>query len=194
MANVLSCSIVGCRLDYCNALLYGMTQKNFNSLHGVQNTLARLVRNASYRSPSQPLLKSLYWLPVVECVEYKLAAMTYKVWLHQQPSYLLQHVGPHQPICSVHSSNSVLLTIPSTKTVTASQAFHISVPTVWHSLSSVVGETSSQPQFLCRLKGHLFQCVFGWPWLLYRCCNWQWIHCALYKSSDWLIDWLVGWM
>jgi ribonuclease P/MRP protein subunit RPP40 len=27
MANTLSCSIVGCRLDYCNALLYGMSQK-----------------------------------------------------------------------------------------------------------------------------------------------------------------------
>jgi hypothetical protein len=30
MANTLSCSIVGCRLDYCNALLYGMSQKNVN--------------------------------------------------------------------------------------------------------------------------------------------------------------------
>jgi len=26
MVNTLSCSIVGCRLDYCNARLYGMTQ------------------------------------------------------------------------------------------------------------------------------------------------------------------------
>ena len=29
MANTLSCSIVSSRLDYCNALLYGMTQKSF---------------------------------------------------------------------------------------------------------------------------------------------------------------------
>jgi len=32
VANTLSSSIVGCRLDYCNALLNGKTQKNFNSL------------------------------------------------------------------------------------------------------------------------------------------------------------------
>jgi hypothetical protein len=45
MANTLSCSIVGCRLDYCNALLYGMSQKNFNSLQRIQNSLARVVCN-----------------------------------------------------------------------------------------------------------------------------------------------------
>ena len=61
MANTLSCSIVSSRLDYCNALLYGMTQKNFNSLQRVQNSLARVVCNAPYRSPPQPLLKSFHW-------------------------------------------------------------------------------------------------------------------------------------
>jgi len=75
------------------------------------------------------------------------------------------HNGQHQPICSLRSSNSVLLTVSSTKTATAARAFHVSNPTIWNSLSSVVKETSSQPQFLRRLKGHLFQRVFDWPWL-----------------------------
>jgi len=26
---------------------------------------------------------------------------------------------------------------------------------------------------------------------MYRCRNWQWIYGAVYKSSDWLIDWLI---
>ena len=160
-ANTLSCSIADCRLDYCNALLYGMTQNNFNSLQRVQNSLARLVCNAPYRCPSQQLLKSSHWLPVTERVEYKLAAMTYKVQVHQQPSYLLQHIGQHQPVHSLRSSNSILLTVPPTKTVTSARAFCISAPTVWNSLPYAVRETSSQPKFLRRLKGHLFQRVFG---------------------------------
>jgi hypothetical protein len=160
MANTLSCSIVSSRLDYCNALLYGMTQKNFNSLQRVQNSLARVVCNAPYRSPPQPLLKSLHWLPVIERVEYKLAAMTYKVLLHQEPSYLLQHIDQYKPVRTLRSSNSTLLNVPPTKTITAARAFRISAPTVWNSLPSEVRESSSQPQFLRRLKGHLFQRVF----------------------------------
>ena len=88
-------------------------------------------------------------------------AMTYKVGLHQQPSYLLQHIDLHQPVRSLRSSNSILLTVPPTKTVTAARAFCISAPTVWNSLPYAVRETSSQPQFLRRLKGHLFQRVFA---------------------------------
>ena len=118
LANTLTCSIVDCRLDYCNALLYGMTQRNFDGLQRVQNSLARLVCKAPYRCSSQPLLKSLHWLPVTERVMYKIATLTYKVRLHQQPSYLLQHIGLYHPARSLHSSNSMLLTVPPTKTVT----------------------------------------------------------------------------
>jgi hypothetical protein len=161
MANTLACSIVGCRLDYCNALLYGMTQRNFSDLQRIQNSLARLVCKAPYRSSSQPLLKSLHWLPVTERVAYKLAALAYKVRLHQQPSYLLQHINQYQPARPLRSSNSMLLTVPPTKTVTAARAFCVSAPTVWNSLPTTVRDTSSLPQFLHRLKGHLFQRAFG---------------------------------
>ena len=143
MAYTLSCSIVGFRHDYCNALLYGMTHKNFNSLQRVQNFLVRLVCDAPYRCPSQPLFKSLHWLPVIELV-----AMMYKVQPHQQPSNLLQHIGQHQPVLSLRSSNSMPLTVPPTKTVTTARAFCISAPTAWNSLPTAVRATSSQPQFL----------------------------------------------
>jgi hypothetical protein len=63
LANTLACLIVGCRLDCCNALLYGMTQRNFSGLQRLQNSFARLLCEAPYRSSSQPLLKSLHWLP-----------------------------------------------------------------------------------------------------------------------------------
>jgi len=36
-------SIVGCRLDYCNIVLYGMSQANIDKLQHVQNILARVV-------------------------------------------------------------------------------------------------------------------------------------------------------
>jgi len=95
-ATILACSIVSSRLDYCNAVLYGTKSKNANRLQRVQNSLARVVCNASYhsscwvhvcnspyRSSSQPLLKALHCLSIEPRIQYKVAMMTYKVWLHQ---------------------------------------------------------------------------------------------------------------
>ena len=118
--------------------------------------------------------------------------MTYRVQLHLQPSYPLQHIGQHQPVRSLCSSNSTLLTVPPTRTVTAARAFCISAPTVRNSLQYAVKETSLQPQFFRRLKGHLFQRVFGWLWPpavpLYCCRNWQWIYGTAYKPRNRLLN------
>jgi len=56
------------------------------------------------------------------------------------------------------SSTLVSVTVPFTKTVTAARAFCITVQlSVWNSLSSVVRQTSSQPQFWRRLKARAAQ-------------------------------------
>jgi len=121
---------------------------------------ARLVRNEPYRGlyPSHYLLKSLYWLPVVESIEYQLIAVTHTMRLHQQPSYLLQHINQYRPTRTLRSLNSSLFTIPTIKTVTAVRAFCIFAPIVWNSLLSAARVASSQHQFLLqfKLKRHLF--------------------------------------
>jgi len=40
-------SLVGLRLDYCNAVFYGTSCKNIDKLQRVQNTLARVVKERS---------------------------------------------------------------------------------------------------------------------------------------------------
>jgi len=40
-ATAVAVSNVDSRLDYCNSLLYGTTERNFDRLQRVQNTLAR---------------------------------------------------------------------------------------------------------------------------------------------------------
>jgi len=46
VAKAMAVSIVGCRLDYCNSVLYGMSQANIDKLQRVQNILARVVVGA----------------------------------------------------------------------------------------------------------------------------------------------------
>ena len=41
-ANTIACSVVATRLDYCNAVLHGVTSKNMSRLQRVQNSLAEL--------------------------------------------------------------------------------------------------------------------------------------------------------
>ena len=86
-ANTLACSIVATRLDYCNAVLYGVTNKNILRLQRMQNSLAMVVCAAPYRCPSAPL-GYLHRLPVAQRIIHKVAALTFKTRLHRQPTYL----------------------------------------------------------------------------------------------------------
>ena len=62
-ANAIACSIVDSRLDYCNSILFGITDKNICRLQRVPNSLARVVCGATYYSPTTALRRSLHWLP-----------------------------------------------------------------------------------------------------------------------------------
>jgi len=43
LAQTVACSIIGSRLDYCNAILYGASAATFDVLQRAQNNLARVV-------------------------------------------------------------------------------------------------------------------------------------------------------
>ena len=43
VAKTIACSMVGCRLDYANSVLLGISAKNMQHLHRIQSSLARVV-------------------------------------------------------------------------------------------------------------------------------------------------------
>jgi len=57
-------SFVSCRLDYCNALLFGISGGLIQRLQSVQNAAARLVTGAPRCDHITPVLRQLHWLPV----------------------------------------------------------------------------------------------------------------------------------
>ena len=59
-ARIAACGIVGARLDYCNSLFYGMSNKNFDKLQTVQNNLARVVGRVSWSADVVELRRTLH--------------------------------------------------------------------------------------------------------------------------------------
>ena len=155
--------MVSTRLDYCNSLLYGMTECNMNKLQRVQNTLARLVTNSSSRCHITPILAELHWLPVKARIEYKIALLAYRTMTTERPTYLSELLNLNKPARQLRSSSHCSLCDGRAKTVFGGRAFCHSAPTVWNSLPYSITDQSlstSLNVFKRLLKSHFYKISF----------------------------------
>ena len=163
MCHSIAMSIVGSRLDYCNSLLQGMTQKNFDRLQTVQNNLARTVCQAAWSTDAAELRRSLHWLPIRQRTTYKLAVITYKACVNNTLSYLSSMIAKLVPARALRSSASLQLKPPkitSSTTVFEGRSFSMAAPTVWNSLTHDIRNAQSFNVFKTRLKTHLFAVAY----------------------------------
>jgi len=77
---------VSSRLDYCNALLYGVADGLYRRLQSVQNAAVRLVSGLRRRDHIRPTLLRLHWLPVRQRVLFKVAVLVYQCLNDLAPS------------------------------------------------------------------------------------------------------------
>ena len=96
-----------CRLDYCNSLLYGVTDKLMRQVKSVQNAAARLITGAKRREHITPILCQLHSLPVRRRVEFKMASLVYQVLSSKVPVYLADdiHLASESSARSLRSSS-----------------------------------------------------------------------------------------
>jgi len=157
----MAVSIVGCRLDYCNSVLYGMSQANIDKLKRVQNIPARVDVGAPWTSSSLNIRRDLHWLPVGHRITYRLRLTTWKTLHTSQPLYLSELISHYLPHKSLRSSNTNLLTRPAGITSNvSSRAFSVSAPSTWNSLPSHIRSIDTLSTFKRHLKFHLFQTAF----------------------------------
>ena len=133
-ANLIASSIIASRLDYCNSILTGLSSHNLNRLQTTQNRAARIVLGLNRMTPAEPLLRQLHWLPIHKRINYKIALLTFKTLLLQQPSYLSPLLVPYNPSRSLRSTNSNFLCKPRVCTAFQSRAFSVAAPHFWNSL------------------------------------------------------------
>ena len=81
-------SLVTSRLDYCNALLCGITDQLLCRLQKVQNNAARVVSVSKTYDHITPVLKDLHWLPIRKRIGFKILLLTFKCMQGCAPLYL----------------------------------------------------------------------------------------------------------
>ena len=161
VAQTISYGMVTARLDYCNSLLQGTSKDNIARLQCVQNSLARVVLRAPWKTPSKPLLKELHWLPVQQRVTYKTSLLVYKTLQNKKPAYLHSLLTPYEPARCLRSKEHSLLTKRHFNTAAASRAFRHSAPDTWNRLTLNTRCAASLGTFKKLLKTELFTSVFS---------------------------------
>ena len=149
------------RLDYCNSLYFGASQKELARLQLVQNAAARLLTGTKKFDFITPVLRSLHWIPVHLRIQFKILVFTYKSLNGLAPPYLLELVSPYTPARCLRSADQMLLEASKAKKAPrGKRAFSAAAPTLWKELPLPIKQAPSLTAFKSRLKTHFFLLAF----------------------------------
>ena len=153
-------SFVISRIDYCNAILYGLPAIRVNRLQRVQNAAARLLTNTPRYSHITPVMINLHWLPVKFRITFKVNLLTFKALHGLAPAYLSDIVSfKGDSNYNLRSNFSNLLARPAIRSAktTGDRAFSVAAPFLWNSLPESLRAVSSVNIFKKQLKTYLFK-------------------------------------
>ena len=68
------------RLDYGNAILYGLPQYKLEKLQRIMNAAARIVSKTKKFHHVTPVLHQLHWLPIEERIDFKVLLLTFRAY------------------------------------------------------------------------------------------------------------------
>ena len=151
--------LVTSRLDYGNAMLFGIADRLLHRLEMVQRSAARIVMQIrrGVRQSMTTILQRLHWLPVKKRIEYKILVLVHKAIYEGQPVYIASLLNQHTPKRCLRSSSGLLLDVPRMNLERfGRRAFACAGPTLWNNLPTKLRVNNNHTQFKKLLKTYLF--------------------------------------
>ena len=112
--------------------------------------------------PYHILLEKLHWLPISECIKYKVACMCFSTINGSGPAYLSELLQVYTPSSTLRSSSDTrMLEIQQYKRKTHGfRTFSCFGPPIWNSLTQDLRHCSTLSSFKAKLKTFLFSQYF----------------------------------
>ena len=158
-------SLVMSRLDYCNLLLIGKSGAVLRGLQVAQNYAARVIIGLGIRDHITAAVCELHWLPVHQCIKYKVLTMVYKALYSDDATGYLQDLVTRCAVGrALRSSNIPQLAVPCTvaksKTL-VDLCFSVAAPSMYNHLPDGIWGDLLFTSFKRKLKTQLFIEYFG---------------------------------
>jgi hypothetical protein len=163
-AETLVLSLVISHLDYCNIILYGISQNELAKLQRIQNMCAKLVLGRSKYDSSKQALFDLHWLPIKARISFKILTYMYNCSVGNAPSYLIELLSHQVSKRTLRSSESSVgcYVVPFNKKRTFSdRAFSTIGPKLWNELPINMRKCESVEIFKRQLKSFYFKDFFA---------------------------------
>ena len=155
-------ALITSRIDYGNALLYGIPKVQLNRLQRLLHIAARIVTQTPPSVSITPVLKSLHWLPIRHRIEYKIILTTFKTLNGCGPQYLKDLLQPYEPTRTLRSANQNFLSVPVMRLKTyGNRSFQSVAPTLWNALPDDLRKLKDKNLFKGLLKKHMFSLAFN---------------------------------
>ena len=141
-------AFVSSKIDYCNALLYGIRCADAAKLQRVQNYAARLVCSNNQIS-SEARLEQVHWLDIRKRIVFKLLLLVHKFFIGQSPDYMNE-------LLLTKNEDERLLHVQYMRTVSGRKSFSYASPRIWNRLPKMVRLCDNTTRFKGLLKTVLF--------------------------------------
>ena len=130
-AKTLVQAFISSRLDYCNALLYGVSDRLMRRLQSIQDDAVRPARDHI-----TPILRQLHWLPVRQRVTFKIAVLVFQCLTGQVPAYLADDCQLTSDVSTrrLRSTDTAMCVVRRSNNRFGDRCFAAAEPRLWNTL------------------------------------------------------------